>query len=37
MFYVIKSLITNREQTMFTWGPELSKDLSMAIILTYRK
>lgn len=37
MFYVIKSMITSREQTMFTWGPELSKDLFIAIILTYKK
>lgn len=37
MFYIIKSMITNREQTMFTWGPELSQDLFIAIILTYKK
>ena len=37
MFYVIKSVITNREQTMFIWGPKLAKDLFIAIILTYRK
>lgn len=36
MFYVIKPLITDREQAMFIWS-HVSKDLFTAIILTYRK